>query len=63
LVGLLFLWLRAHALSLAESYHDHWQLQNLSFSASIAIIFSCAILGLIGSWISVQYYLQAPEDI
>lgn len=63
LVALLFLWLQAPAQSLAASYHDHWRLQGLSFPASLGIILSCGILGLLGSWFSVQNYLQAPEDI
>ncbi len=63
LVSLFFWWLQAPAQRLAASYHDHWQLQSLSYAAGIAIIMACAFLGLLGSWFSVQHYLQTPEEI
>jgi cell division transport system permease protein len=63
LVQILFWWLQAPAQHLAESYHGHWRLQSLSYSAQLAILFACALLGLIGSWCSIQHSLSTPEDI
>lgn len=63
LVSLLFWWLQAPAQRLAASYHDQWHLQSLSMSAGLTIIAACTVLGLIGAWLSVQHYLQTPEEI
>ncbi len=63
LVSVLFWWLRAPAQRLAESYHGDWHLQGLNNLTAFIIIIACALLGLIGSWLSVQHFLQAPEEI
>lgn len=63
LVSLLFWWLQAPAERLAASYHNQWHLQGLSYSAGFAITAACAFLGLMGAWISVQHYLQTPEEV
>ncbi len=63
LVSILFFWLQAPAQDLAASYNNHWQLHSLSYSAGLAIIAACAALGFIGSWLSVQQYLQTPEEV
>lgn len=63
LVSILFWWLQAPALRLAESYHDHWQLQGMSSAGELTIIVACALLGLMGSWLSVQHYLRTPEEV
>ncbi len=63
LVSILFWWLRAPAQRLADSYHGHWHLQGLNNLTALIIITACALLGLIGSWLSVQHFLQAPEEI
>lgn len=63
LVGILFWWLQAPAQHLAASYHNQWRLQGLTFTAGLAITAACALLGLLGSWFSVQHYLKTPEEI
>lgn len=63
LVSILFWWLQEPAQRLAASYNGHWQLKGLNYSAGLAITSACALLGLIGSWLSVQHYLHIPEEI
>ncbi len=62
LVSTLFWWLETPAEHLAASYFETWKLQGLSYSASIPIIMGCTLLSLIGSWLSIGYYLHTPEE-
>lgn len=62
LVRILFWWLQAPSQRLAASYQDSWQLHSLTWGAGLAIVGSCTLLGLIGSWVSVERYLHTPEE-
>lgn len=53
--------LQGPADSLAQLYSSNYKLIGLSFKEAFILIFSGVLLGLIGSWISVQRHLRAIE--
>jgi len=53
--------LQTPADSLAQLYASNYKLIGLSFKETFILIFSGVLLGLIGSWISVQRHLRAIE--
>ena len=61
LVTISLLLLQGPADSLAQLYASDYKLIGLSLKESFILIFSGVLLGLIGSWISVQRHLRAIE--
>ena len=53
--------LQTPADSLAQLYASNYKLIGLSFKETFILVFSGVLLGLIGSWISVQRHLRAIE--
>lgn len=58
--GFLF-WLSKPVAQLALTYASAWQLSYPSFSNVLALFLMCALLGLIGAWSTVSFYLRKPE--
>src|SRR3990172_7717398 len=61
LITISLLLLQAPADSLAQLYTSNFKLIGLTIKEAFLLIFSGILLGLIGSWISVQRHLRAIE--
>jgi len=60
LCGFLF-WLSNPVSQLALSYASPWQLSYLPFKNILILFLTCMLLGLIGAWFTLSFYLRQPE--
>lgn len=58
--GFLF-WLHKPVSQLALTYASAWRLSYLPFSNVLALFSMCMLLGLIGAWSTLSFYLSQPE--
>lgn len=62
LVVFMLRWLQIPAEALAKTYHQTLVIQGLDFQTGICIMLLCALLGWIGSWLALRWYLYASEE-
>jgi len=61
IINLVLIWLSGPIVRLVAAYQTEFSLQGLGFVTTLLLLFASAILGLIGSWLSVAKHLRQIE--